>query len=335
MKRILLLASLLLGLWAAPLRAQGTITIALAQSVDINGRPLAGCLLYLYVVGTVATLQPVFSDPALTLQLPNPLSCDQTGRLPMFYVASGSIHPRLTDASGVVVFDYPSMLVIGPSGGGGGGGGTVDPTAIASTGDIKFRATSETLTGWVKLNGQTIGSATSGATGRANADTQNLFVYLWGNCPNAHCAVSGGRGATGLADFSANKTITLLDWRSRSPVGLDDMGSSPAGILQSSNVTSGGGDGPTTPNATGGEANHTLTVAELAAHTHTITDPGHTHSGSVGSGGFLAAAGSFGAPNGNFAIGTSTTGITINNTGSGTAHNNMIPFSLGTWFIKL
>jgi hypothetical protein len=28
-------------------------------------------------------------------------------------------------------------LVIGPSSGGGGGGGTVDPTTIATTGDVK------------------------------------------------------------------------------------------------------------------------------------------------------------------------------------------------------
>jgi hypothetical protein len=36
--------------------------------------------------------------------------------------------------------------------------------------------TSEVVTGWVKLNATTIGSATSGATQRANSDTQNLFV---------------------------------------------------------------------------------------------------------------------------------------------------------------
>ena len=83
MKKLLpALVALLAILVQEPIaRAQGTITIALAQSVDINGRPLAGCFLYLYQVGTVATLQAVFSDPGLTNLLPNPLTCDQSGRL--------------------------------------------------------------------------------------------------------------------------------------------------------------------------------------------------------------------------------------------------------------
>jgi microcystin-dependent protein len=32
-----------------------------------------------------------------------------------------------------------------------------------------------------------------------------------------------------------------------------------------------------TVNTTGGEISHTLTVAEMPAHTHTVTDPGHLH----------------------------------------------------------
>src|SRR5262249_49108568 len=107
------------------------------------------------------------------------------------------------------------------------------------------------------------------------------FTYLWTNCPDAHCPVLGGRGASGLADFNANKQLTLPDLRGRicSPVGLDDMGNSAAGRILAGNVTSGGGDTVTTPGATGGEANHTMQLAELAAHNHTvnITDPGHQH----------------------------------------------------------
>jgi hypothetical protein len=260
----------------------------------------------------------------------------------MFYLANGSVHVRLTDSGGVVIFDYPSMLVIGASGG-SSSGGSVDPTTIASTGDVKFRPTSETLVGWVKMNAQTIGNATSGATGRANADTQNLFVYLWGLCNQAHCAVSGaGRGSSALADFSASKTIQMPDWRARVPVGLDDMGNTAAGILQASNVTS-SGDTPTTPFATGGEANHTLTIAQIPAHTHGITDPGHAHtynaetnSGTgVGTGGCCTAQ-----PAGGFTSSTSATGVTVNSTGGALppgsgSHNVMNTFMLGTWYMKL
>src|SRR6516165_8371627 len=133
----------------ADAKAQGTLNVALQQqfaftgcsaAANVRGTPLIGGLLYFYQVGTVATRQDSFQDTGLTIPNPWPLQLDANGRVPMFYLSSGSVHVRLTDAGGVVQFDYPSMLVIGPSGG-GGGGAAVDPTTIASTGDIKYRAT--------------------------------------------------------------------------------------------------------------------------------------------------------------------------------------------------
>lgn len=336
---------LILGLlWGSQAQAQGTITIALQQqfsftgcstAANICGRPLIGGLLYFYQVGTVATRQDSFQDTALTIPNPWPLQLDANGRIPMFYLASGSVHIRLTDAGGVVQFDYPSMLVIGPAGGGGGGGGTVDPTTVASTGDIKFRATNEALLGWVKLNGQSIGSAVSGANGRANADTQNLFVYLWQNCPDARCPVSTGRGASGLADFNANKQLTLLDLRGRGLIGLDDMGASAANRLQGINMA--GGASVTTPNAFGGEAVHTMTVAELVTHNHTLTDPGHFHGNIPNSALSVATLGPTGLlPNArDTSTDTKTTGITIAPAGSSSPFNVMGGFILGSWFIRL
>ena len=342
MRKLFLSLAISLGL-VAPALGAGTIPVALSQQFNANGQPLIGCQLFLYVSGTVATPQIVFQDTGLTQPLPWPVTCDSNGRLPMFYMADGTSHVRLTDSAGVVQFDYPNMLVIGPSSGGGGGGGTVDPTAISSTGDIKFRATSETLTGWVKINGLTIGSATSGATGRANADTQNLFLYLWQNCTNAHCPVPGGRGGSAAADFAANKQITLPDWRGRIPVGLDDMGATAAGRLQAKNVTS-GGDTVTTPGATGGESVHTLSLTEIPTINlnSLMHDPGHIH---TQPGGFAFVLTAPGGP-GSFAGGTNnestaastpsaTTGITFDLFGGNGNHNVMNPFMLGSWFMKL
>jgi hypothetical protein len=349
MRRFIL--TLLALFLAVPAYAQGTLPVSLTQqfsftgcttAANVCGTPLVGGQLYFYQVGTVATRQNSFQDTALSIQNPWPLTLDANGRVPAFYLANGSVHVRLTDASGVVMFDYPSALVIGPSSG-AGGGASVDPTSVLSTGDIKFRATGETVTGWVKLNAQTVGSATSGATGRANNDTQSLFIYLWGNCPDAHCPVVGGRGGSALADFNANKQITLMDWRARMPFGLDDMGNSAVGRLLASNVTSGGGDGVTTPNATGGETNHTLTATELANHTHTVTDPGHVHNAGDNVAIFNGVGGQGPSSGGSnlTAIGSAVTGITIPATPGGAtptggaAHNNMSPFMLGTWYIKL
>jgi hypothetical protein len=335
-------------LWSSLACAQGTLP-ALPHSQQFSftncvsntnacGTPLSGGLLYFYQVGTNNVVQNSFQDTALSLTNPWPLVLDANGRVPSFYLASGSVHVRLTDANGVVQFDDPTQLVIGPVGGGGGGGSGVDPTTVAATGDIKFRFTSEFVTGWVRLNAQTIGNAGSGASQRANADTSALFTYVYNNCPDAHCPVVGGRGATAAADFAALKQITLPDWRGRGPVGLDDMGNTAAGRLQTLNVTSGGGDTVTTPGATGGEAVHTITQAQIPSYALPVTDPGHPHTiTGLGTNNVFQNGGATAAfiASGTTTTNISTTGIAVNSGGSGTGMNVMSPFMLGSWYLKL
>lgn len=78
---------------------------------------------------------------------------------------------------------------------------------------------------------------------------------------------------------------------------------------------------------TGGESTHALTEAELAVHDHAITDPGHTHSGKSADTNQLAQ---FGGAYAGAVISqntaSSTTGITIDNAGSGDAHENKPPY---------
>jgi hypothetical protein len=158
-------------LTSCPLHAAGTTPLALVPQVDSQGNPASACLLYFFVAGTTATPQNAYADFGLTQPLANPLSCDQAGRVPMHWLADGLIHIRLTDSFGLQIVDT-TMQVLGPSSGGGGGGGTVDPTSIMSTGDLKVKYATGPLTGFVRTNGLTIGNAGSGATERANADTQ-------------------------------------------------------------------------------------------------------------------------------------------------------------------
>lgn len=322
--------------------AAGSLSLALSQQVDVNGKPLAGALLYTFVVGTVAQPQTTYQDTALTIANPWPLTADQNGRLPMFYLADGSTHARLTDSTGNVQYDSPSILVIGPSGG-GGGGSAVDPTTVISTGDLKVKYGTGPLSGFVRANGLTIGNSTSGAAERANADTQSLFVYLYN--ADANLVVSGGRTGNALNDYNSSKTITLPDWRGRTIAALDDMGNTAAGRLTSTYF----GASATVLGASGGSQNHTQTVAELAPHFHSagISDPGHTHTYTAPGGvAFAAQCSSCGnVPSGvTSTSGTATTGVRVNSpngldttysTGGGTPFAVVQPTMLATVYLKL
>lgn len=83
---------------------------------------------------------------------------------------------------------------------------------------------------------------------------------------------------------------------------------------------------------TSGSKTVTLTEAQLPAHTHTVTDPGHTHvenSNNTTTGSLRG----WGAPDTStnqstatgFSTASSQTGVTIGNTGGGQAHPNVQP----------
>lgn len=76
---------------------------------------------------------------------------------------------------------------------------------------------------------------------------------------------------------------------------------------------------------TGGAKTHTLTSGEMPSHTHGVTDPGHVHTIDVIPGD-QDGSGSNGSILGSKNSGSATTGISINNTGGGGAHNNLQPY---------
>lgn len=318
------------------------VGVAGVQQMQLSGSappygsvPMVGGNLYVYAANT-SSPSSTFQDIGLTVPSTNPLVLDQTGRVPQFYVADGFYRIRLQDASGVITnggFDYPSVPSIGASTSGGGGGG-VDPTTILSTGDFKWQPIQGVLAGFVRANGRTIGSAISGASERANADCQPLFLWIWNNVVNTYCPVIGGRGASAAADWAANRQITLIDLRARGQFGVDDMGNAASGRLTSVSTST-----PTAAASSGGADSVALSIAQLPSHNHPLTDLGHNHivhstanaapTGS-GFGTVQAAAGPFDQN-----TSTNTTGITIAAVGSNNAHLSMSPFVLGTFYQKL
>lgn len=199
---------------------------------------------------------------------------------------------------------------------------------IFSTGDIKLTLKTVADTGWIMCTDGTIGNTASGAT-YAVADALTLYTLLWNNVSDTYAPVTTGRGGSAAADWAAQKKIALTKMLGRA---LSIAGS-------------GSGLTARTLGQTLGEENHTITTAEMPVHTHSVTDPGHLHADNANpfkTGNFAIGAG---GPPGTQATNsgtqlswntaTATTGITIQNAGTGNAANVMQPTSFLNVMIKL
>lgn len=321
----------------------GYAPISLQQRCGVDGKPYPGARAYFYSADTLTPLT-VFQDYGLGTPHANPVQASAFGVFPAIFLDEEDEFYRLrvTTADGVTLEDLTTLPIIGPSGGGGGSEVPVDPTALRQTGDIDPQPYSGARSGYVRANARTIGSALSGASERANADCEALFLLLWGRYSDTICPVIGGRGVSAAADWTAGKQLTLPDWRGRQFIAIDTMGNTSANRL--ANVAFDIGDA-STPGSTGGGARVTLTTDQIPAHTHTatVTDPGHKHK--VPSPNNKSGVSAGGNPtnywSGNAGLSedseTVTTGITVSNanTGGGAAHTVLDPFFTGTIYIKL
>jgi hypothetical protein len=168
--------------------------------------------------------------------------------------------------------------------------------------------------GWIPLDDGTIGNAASGATTRANADTQALYTLLWDNVSSpsgdTYCQIIGGIGASALADFTANKALTLPYHKGRV---IGRYGTA-TGVAAWSPIIG----------QSQGEPIHTLIEAEMPSHTHG-TSPGS----SVVIDGATAGSLTFGPG------ALKDSGLVILATGSDQPHNNVQPSTFANAMIKL
>lgn len=134
--------------------------------------------------------------------------------------------------------------------------------------------------------------------GQTLVNAQSTYPTLWANADSA---------------FKSGSNLIVPDMRARVPVGLDNMGGSDAGRLSVSNTIGG----------TGGAETHALITAEL---------PPHDHDSSVQWLYYNPGAGALDVTFGtSFSLSQNTTELA----GSGTAHNNMQPYILLNWILKL
>lgn len=144
---------------------------------------------------------------------------------------------------------------------------------LVPTGALQYFARTTAPTGWLVVNGMTIGNGASGGTARANSDTEDLYTILWESFSNTLLPIqdsSGSastRGASAAADYAANKRLPLPDDQ---------------GLFLRALSTSSARDT--------GRAFGSVQEDEFQSHTHegtTETDGNHTHTvptGGIGGG---------------------------------------------------
>jgi len=277
--------------------------------VDAAGEPLVGGQLYTYVAGTT-TLQATYTDSTATTANTNPIILDSRGEANVWL--GGAIYKFvLKDADGALIWTVDNISA---------------PTA----------AVSPVLSGNVTIDSNTSSPAlkiTQTGTGpvlrvqdSADPDITPFIVDNSGNVgigtatPVSALEVASPGVITGAWAYLPSGTAMMFVQTS-APTGWTKSTTHDNKALRVVSGTAGSGG---TTAFTSVFTSRTITTANMPTHTHTVTDPGHTHTASTGTS-FVAYGGSYTASGaGAFtpqpaSINSVTTGITIGNAGSGTA----------------
>ena len=225
---------------------------------------------------------------------------------------------------------------------------------LSYSGLVQYIIDTVAPTGWLLLNGYTIGDGSSGGTARANIDCYTLFCQIWNKTVIAQCPIydSTGavvaKGATADLDWNAHKRLSVPNALGKS-IFMYDSGQTEFNALA----------------LVGGAKTVTLTSAMIPSHTHNITtgtesadhvhyDSGHTETvtgnlsqyyhiksgidgtwGWAGSGNVTINTGTGYAALGGRSAAHTHSGTTDGGTGGAGAHANLPPYLVLSAIIKI
>lgn len=185
----------------------GSATPPVVTPISIGAGTLAGSWnAYSGVLNTIPSVAGKTlgsgADDATYLQIcfPTAQTFDISFTKPKLYLGTVTVFPELQS------YDFVNTNVNSPR-----------------TGDIRTSFNAHQPFGWVIANDGGIGSATSGATTRANVDTWALYSLLWNSVTNQWAPVAGGRGSDAISDFGNNKAMTLTKNLGRVLAGLNPL----------------------------------------------------------------------------------------------------------------
>jgi len=224
-----------------------TLTTGLVSATDYSAKAYA-----VGGTGTTTNNSKYYSEQAAALALGSVLTMTEQGSTPTTPTA-GVSKVYVDSNSAINVLDDTGLIR--------------RPARIQIYAGIHSTPFSDEL----PLNASSI-AKTSGGTYNG-AGYERVFTYLWTYGGDTQFPVSSGRGASAAADFAANKTLTLPDFRDRALVGIFASGSI---------TTVGATAGATTVTSTGS----IVTDANTGATTLTTAQiPSHAHGGHAGGGG--------------------------------------------------
>ena len=243
------------------------------QPVFYQTRLQVGAQCSFYDAGTL-TPRTVYSDGLLANPWQQPVLTDASGTIPAIWLQGNAYRMRILSPQGVMIRDIdnlPGDPVLPPP--------PPPPPGVGKpldTGDIVWSYGNAIISGRVRCNGKTIGSALSGATELADPTCYDLFIWLWNG--DATLPVLGGRGSSADNDWNADKQLGLPDFSGRTGVMLD---ASASGRLGGVPFLTGSA---TQVGAQFGETLHATTANEMPTHQHTATTASggaHNHTGTT------------------------------------------------------